>query len=205
MAETSLSLRGLVILQKRRSFAVLVDNSRSSEADLLSIRTRHSNEKSEEEQSGHDCKGKDPLEGNNLAEELADAKRCGQDAQSETHGVVIEGHKEEKPVDEDTPDSNVGKDTSDQRVGIDSNRTIPVDGNKGPRQRSRDDRRMDEACVAVVTEVERGEVEEVDDKQNFSPDKVRAYEEHDKAELQEVVHNEVASHCRSSVDTFGVG
>lgn len=40
---------------------------------------------------------------------------------------------------------------------------IPVDGDKGPGQRTRGDWRMNEARVGVVAEIQRAEVEEIDD------------------------------------------
>ena len=82
---------------------------------------------------------------------------------------------------------------------------IPVDGHKGPGQGSRHDGRVDEARVRVVAEVERGEVEEVEDEDDLGPVEVRADEEHDKGEVEEVVHDEVASHAGGGVDVGGVG
>ena len=51
-----------------------------------------------------------------------------------------------------------------------------------------------------MTEVEGGQVEEVDNQKDLGPNEVGANEEHNKAEMQEVVENEVASNTSSSVD-----
>ena len=90
-------------------------------------------------------------------------------------------------------------------MSIDCNGTIPVQSNKGPRQGARNNWDMDEPWMSVVTEVEGGKVEEVDDQDDLSPDEVAADEEHDEGELEEVVDYEVASNTRGCVDIIGVG
>lgn len=82
--------------------------------------------------------------------------------------------------------------------------TIPVDCNKGPRKRHGDHWSVDEARMSRVAEVQAAQVEEVDDQDQFGPDKVGANKEHDEAELQEIVDNEMASDTGSCVDIFGV-
>ena len=82
--------------------------------------------------------------------------------------------------------------------------TIPVDSHKGPGERARHDGGVDEAWVSVVAEVERAEVDEVQDEENLSPGKVGSSKEHDKGEVEEVVHDEVASTAGSSVADVGV-
>lgn len=81
---------------------------------------------------------------------------------------------------------------------------IPVDRDKGPGEGTRDDRSVNEAGVGVVAEVERAQVEEVDDENELSPAKVRADEEHDKGEVEEVVGDEVRADAGSSIDMVGV-
>lgn len=83
--------------------------------------------------------------------------------------------------------------------------TVPVDGHKRPGQRARDDGQMDEARVSVVAEVQRAQVEEVEDEEQLSPVEVRADKEHDEGEVEEVVQNEVASNARRSVHNVGIG
>lgn len=63
---------------------------------------------------------------------------------------------------------------------------------------------MDEARVGVVAEVERREVDEVDDEDELSPVEVGADEEHDKGKVQEVVEDEVAADAGGGVDGVGV-
>lgn len=81
---------------------------------------------------------------------------------------------------------------------------VPVDGHKGPGERAGDDGEVDEARVRVVAEVERGEVEEVDDEYDLGPDEVGANEEHDKGEVQQVVKDKVATDAGSSIDVVGI-
>lgn len=82
---------------------------------------------------------------------------------------------------------------------------IPEEGDICPGQRGRDDGRVDEARVRVVTEVEGGEVDEVDDDNHLGPVEVGAHKEHDKGKVQEVVENEVATNTGGSVSDFGLG
>jgi hypothetical protein len=56
-----------------------------------------------------------------------------------------------------------------------------------------------------VAEVQRRQVEEVDDQEQLGPDEVGAHEEHDEAEVEEVVGNEVAADVRGGLDIVGVG
>lgn len=82
--------------------------------------------------------------------------------------------------------------------------TIPVDGDKGPGKRTRDDWSVDESWVGVVAEVERAEVGKVQDEENLSPGKVGSNKEHDKGEMEDVVDDEVASDAGSGMLDVGV-
>jgi hypothetical protein len=53
-----------------------------------------------------------------------------------------------------------------------------------------------------MTEIQGGEIEEVDDQKHFGPPEMGANEEHDPAKLQEIVENEVTSYCSGGVDIF---
>ena len=64
---------------------------------------------------------------------------------------------------------------------------------------------MNETRVGVVAEVERAQVEEVDDQDQFGPVEVRANEEHDKGKVEEVVDDEMASNARRSVHDVRIG
>lgn len=81
---------------------------------------------------------------------------------------------------------------------------VPVDGDEGPGEGSGNGGRVDEAGVGVVAEVERGQVDKVDDQDNFGPGKVRADEEHDEGKVQQVVENEVAANTGSGLNIVGV-
>ena len=58
---------------------------------------------------------------------------------------------------------------------------------------------MDETRVCVVAEVERRQVDKVEDEQDLGPDEVGANEQHDEGEVQEVVDDEMAANCTSGV------
>lgn len=119
-----------------------------------------------------------------------------------THIVDTE---EEQAKGEERPDENVGKDAGDQAVLVrHHDGAIPVDGDKGPGERARDDGGVDEAGVSVVAEVERDEVDEVEDEHHLGPVKVRVDKEVDKEGVQQVVDDEVAADARGGVDILGV-
>lgn len=56
-----------------------------------------------------------------------------------------------------------------------------------------------------MAEVERRQVEEVDDEDHLSPDEVGTDEEHDECEVEEVVEDKVAADCGCGLDMVGVG
>jgi len=157
------------------------------------------------EEDGHDGEGKDPLEGDDLAEELTNTEGGAENAEGEAHSVILEGDEEEKSVDEDTPDSNISKDAAEQTLSVECNSTVPVQGNEGPGQGSRDGWEVDPAGRVGVAEVERRKVEEVDDQEHLSPDEVGADEEHDPAKVEEIVGDEVAAHVCCGLNSVGFG
>ncbi len=61
----------------------------SAEANLLAKNTWDGDNESSEEKSCHNGESKDPLEGDSLSEELADAESGGKVAECEPHGVVL--------------------------------------------------------------------------------------------------------------------
>jgi len=72
-------------------------------------------------------------------------------------------------------------------VGIDHGRASPEDGNVIPCVGCRDDRYVHKARGRRMAEVERGEVEEVDDEQQLSKPESTSDPEHDKAEDEKIV------------------
>ena len=115
-----------------------------------------------------------------------------------------EGSEEEQSVDQDTPDGDVGEDASSQAGSIKRNSTVPVQRNESPGQWSGDDWEMDKAWGGWVAEVERRQVEEVDDQDDLGPDEVGAHEEHDEGKLKEVVEDEVGADGGGGIDVVGV-
>lgn len=68
-------------------------------------------------------------------------------------------------------------------MSIDCNGSIPVQCDEGPSQWSRDGWDVNESCVGVVTEVEEGKIEEVDDQEDQRPPEMGADEKEHKAEM----------------------
>lgn len=89
-------------------------------------------------------------------------------------------------------------------MSIDGNSSVPIQSYKSPCQRPRNRRDVDESRICVVTEVERGEVEEVDDQHNLGPNIMSTHEQHDPGESQEVVNDEVTTNTCSSIDIVSV-
>jgi len=165
----------------------------------------NSHHNSRDEQDSHDGEGEDPLESNDSVEELSDANGGREHTERETHGVVLVDGNKEPAVHQERPHEDVPKDPSDEAVGgMHHDGSVPVDGNKGPRQRSRHHRPVNETGICVVAEVERRQVEEVEEQNELGPDEVGAHEQHDKGKVKQVVEDEVASHAAGLVDIFGV-
>ena len=90
--------------------------------------------------------------------------------------TYLVGKDEEQSIDKDGPDKNVCKDAGNERVLVGHHDgAVPVDGHKGPGQRARHGGHVDQARVGVVAEVERRQVEEVDNQNHLGPDEVRAH------------------------------
>lgn len=138
--------------------------------------------------------------------ELRHAQRGREHAQGESHRVVLVDDDEEQPVSQDRPHKDVGKDARHQAVLVrHHDSSIPVDCDERPGQRPRDGGQVDEAGIRVVAEVERREVDEVDDEDNLGPDKVAVDKEQDPRGVEHVVGNEMASHRTGSIDRLDLG
>jgi hypothetical protein len=115
--------------------------------------------------------------------------------------AYLVNNDEEESIGEDGPDKDVSENTRHKVVRVGNHQsTVPVDGNESPGQRSRNNGCVDKSGVRVVAEVERGKIDEVENQNNLSPVEVRADEEHDKGEVEEVVEDEMASDAGGSVN-----
>jgi hypothetical protein len=123
-----------------------------------------------------------------------------EDAQVETHSIVLVGDKEEQAVAQDGPDHDVGQDSSRGRVCIDSGSTDSKQKNVVQSQRTRHDRNVDESRCSRVSEIKRREIEKVDDQKHLGEPKVRATPQMSKAEQEQVVEDKVASYICGSLD-----
>lgn len=63
--------------------------------------TRNSNDDGTDEESCHNRKGEDPLEGHNLSEELSHTERSSQCAEGETHRVILVDDQEKQAINQD--------------------------------------------------------------------------------------------------------
>lgn len=192
----------LPLLVKERSTLSVVGSALPR--NVPACRGRHGNRDRGDEQERHDDEGEDPLKGDNLVQELRNANGGSEDAEGEADGVIVVDDDVEAAKDEEGPDEDVAKDAGNQVVRVrHHDGTVPVNGNESPGQRRRDDGSVDEARVRVVAEVERGEVEEVEDDDDLGPGKVRADKEHDKGKVEEVVEDEVATDAGGGVRRLG--
>lgn len=89
-------------------------------------------------------------------------------------------------------------------LGRDHNGTVPVQSNEGPGEGTRNSGHMDAPGVRIMAEVQRREVDEVDDQQDLGPDEVRANKEHHPPKVKQVVEDEVATNRGGSVDLGGI-
>lgn len=126
------------------------------------------------------------------------------------HSVILcstnlECDQEEQAVNQDTPNSNVRSNACWQGVCVHHDGSIPVKSDKCPGQWPRHNWDMDKARENLVAEVERGEIEKVENQHDLSPHEVATDEKHNERELQEVVEDEVASNSGGSVDIVCVG
>lgn len=70
---------------------------------------------------------------------------------------------------------------------------VPVQPHESPGEGPRRHGQVDEGRARAVQEVQVGQVEEVDHLDDLGPDEVRAHEEHDEGEVQQVVEDEVTA------------
>ena len=113
---------------------------------------------------------------------------------------------EEQAVDQNAPDEDVAKDAGHQAGGVrHHDGAVPVHGNKGPGQRTRDDGLVDEARVADVAKVQRRQVDPVEDDHDLGPGEVASHKQHDEGKVEEVVHDEMAPHGAGRVQLLEVG
>lgn len=195
--------RDILLGEERGAF--LVGGFSMSPGELSSRPSWDGNDQSEDEKNSHDNKGKDPLEGDNLMGELRNTKRGREHTEGEANGVIFVNKDEKESVDENGPNKDVAKDAGYQVIRVwDHESTIPVDCDKSPCQRTGSYRSVDEARIRVVAEVERREIEEVENENNLGPVEMRSDKEHDKGEVKQIVCDEVASHAGGGMDNVGV-
>lgn len=196
----------LLLVQQRLALGILADNGTTLEG-VLANDTGKTDQHRQDKEDTHDGESKDPLEGNDVGEELRDTQGSGQDREVEAHGVVLVGNQEKEAVAEDGPDEDVCSDTSGEGVSVDCCGANSEQSHIVESQRAGDNGNVDEAGGGRVTEVGSRQVEEVDDEQKQCQPEVRADPEHDHSKEQQVAGDEVRAHIGSSVNVnliFGV-
>lgn len=105
------------------------------------------------------------------------------------HGISDLVHNdEEEAIHENGPDEDVAEDTGYERCRVrHHDSSVPVNGNERPCQRRRHNWRVDKPSIPGVSEVERGQVDEVQDDHHLRPGEMRAHEEHDEGKVEQVV------------------
>jgi hypothetical protein len=78
-----------ILFQERSPLTVVGNNRLPCEPDLFAKNTWNGNDQSAKEQNGHDRKSKDPLECDDLEQELANAQGGGENTERKAHGVVL--------------------------------------------------------------------------------------------------------------------
>lgn len=78
--------------------------------------------------------------------------------------------------------------------------TVPVNSHEGPCQRTGHHGGVDEPGVCMMAEGHRRQVEEVNDKDELSPDEVAAGEQHHEGKVEQIVEDEVRTASGRSID-----
>lgn len=86
-----MSLQGVrfLLVEKRSALGIRVHGTLSP-ANVTAGPNGHGNAERGEEEDGHDGKGKDPLEGDNVVGELGNTNGGSEDGEREAHGVILE-------------------------------------------------------------------------------------------------------------------
>lgn len=112
---------------------------------------------------------------------------------------------EEQAVCQNAPDEDVAKDASDEGLGIrNHDGSIPVDGHESPGQWARHDWQVNESGVCVVAEVQRRQVDEVEDDDELRPAEQGPHEQHDERKVEQVVQNKVAADSAGRIDFLDI-
>lgn len=121
--------------------------------------------------------------------------------------TYIEGNDEEESVCQNGPDEDIAKNSGHQAVRVrHHDGAVPVNGHKRPCQRACSNRNVNEARDGVVAEIQRAEVEEVENQYDLGDVEVRVHKEHYECKVKQVVEDEVAadtSSCGNDVGTAG--
>jgi hypothetical protein len=189
----------LVVVEKRGALSI---GHRS--AAPVKVTALPGNDEGHDKENRHDDKGKDPLEGSNVVDKLGDANGGREHAERKAHGVVLVNNNVKESIDENGPNKDIAKDAGYQIMGpVHHNGTVPVNRNKGPGQRGRDDGHVNVAGIRVVAKVLRRQVEKVGNERNLGPDKVVVHKEQNKGKVEQVVEDKVTADAGGRV--FGVG
>lgn len=131
----------------------------------------HGNENAHKSDQSGNNKGKDPLEGHDLGEELADTDTPGKVSGRETHTPVLVKKQKEHGDNKKVPNEQVGQDTREEAlVEVEGNGTVPKENVNDPTEGQGSGGKVDGEPVGQgpdgVGLVRDVEVEQVDKVQN---------------------------------------
>jgi hypothetical protein len=113
--------------------------------------------------------------------------------QRKTHGVVLIRSQEEHAVTEPAPDEDVGYNARSQVIRMKRHSTNPIQRDEIPRQRPTNSADVNQPRRGAMAKVQRGQIEEIQHKQELCKPKVTAHPQVHETEEQEVIGDEVAS------------
>ena len=128
-----------------------------------------------------------------------------QDSKLKAHGIVLEPDDKESSIEQPSPDEDVCHDSCRQILRVYHRRTGPEQRHKGECQWPGNDRDVDETRSGGVAEVEVGQVEEVEDEDEFTLPEVATHPAHDETEVEEVIEDEMGADVACRGTPFFVG
>lgn len=99
--------------------------------------------------------------------------------QRKPHRPILEEGQEEGAENQNHPNGHVRQDPRGQRMRPDHGGPIPEQSDKSPSQRSRNDRYLNQEHGRAVVEIQRHEVEEVEDEHQLGDPEPRPHPEQD--------------------------
>lgn len=173
---------------------------------LLGDSASESSSNTEDKEKARNDKGKDPLQGKRLGENLVQAQAEHQGTRTQANAPVIEHSNEESGHKQEQPHEDIGNDSSDKLVHVEQNSTVPENGKHQPGPRQCHSGPVDQSpsrqgfdSVGLVDKVQVVDVSKVGQEHELGPEEVGLDEKQGPHENTQVEGREVPS------DLFGDG